>query len=166
MPTSKPKLLYSASTLAAYRISKKYFRDLHYVWCSPEFGSPPLGGVLTSNPPTSRPFYRYKALQKESQAGDLHSAFIADQKAGLRKGAVEKCKAKLISRKERDEIIAAIEKLSPADFKPLIYVMPFEDVKRIIQSVPVDKRAHPLSEEYIIEALPGDLFDVLNLDEL
>jgi len=36
-------------------------------------------------------------------------------------------------------------------------------VKQLVQEVPVSRRAHPLSAEYIIEELPGDRFDLIEL---
>ena len=160
----EPRILYSTNTLLAYRISKKYYDDVHYVWCAPEFGSPPIVGGVVGNPPTARPLHRYRLLQVESQAGDLHSALIAEQKSGLRKGAEEKLNAHIIVTTERDEILQVVDSAPLSEFKPLIYIMVFDDVKLLAKRVAVAKRAHPLSEEYIIEALPGDAFEILNLD--
>ena len=161
---NEPRILYSTNTLLAYKINKKYYQDIHYIWCAPEFGSAPIGGGKPGNPPTSRPLYRYRLLQEESQAGDLHSALIGEQKSGLRKGAESKLKAKVITKPERDEIIQVIDAAPLTEYKPLIYTMTFADVKKMAKRVPVAERAHPLSEEYIIEKLPGDAFDILNLD--
>lgn len=160
----EPRILYSTNTVLAYRINRKYYGDVHYVWCAPEFGSAPLGGGAPGNPPTSRPLHRYRQLQAESQAGDLHSSLIGEQKAGLRKGADEKLKGGVITPPECDEIIQVIDSAPLSDFKPVIYAMAFAAVKHLAKRVPVAQRAHPLSEEYIIETLAGDIFDILNLD--
>lgn len=48
-------------------------------------------------------------------------------------------------------------------FKPLIYVIPYTAVAAIAVEVPVSNRAHPLSVEYVIERLPGGLFDIIEL---
>jgi hypothetical protein len=50
-----------------------------------------------------------------------------------------------------------------ADFMPLLYVIPYNAVTHLLREVPVSQRAHPLSEEFVIEALPGELFDVISL---
>lgn len=144
----------------------RFYQNRHYVWCSPRFGSVSVTGSLDSNPPTSRPLSRYKQLQQESRAGDLHSALIKEQKAGLRKGAETKLLAGVITEGDRDEIIEVVAAAQQADFKPLIYVMPYAAVKSLIKKVPVLERAHPMSIEYIIEDLPHDQFDILDLSEL
>jgi hypothetical protein len=44
-----------------------------------------------------------------------------------------------------------------------LYLIPFAGAHGMLQTVPVDKRAHPLSVEYIIESLPRSAFDVIEL---
>ena len=48
-----------------------------------------------------------------------------------------------------------------SDFEPLMYVIPFDKVKKIAKRVPVAKRAHPLSDEWLIQKLPRKYFDVI-----
>ena len=56
--------------------------------------------------------------------------------------------------------MAAAEK---QDFRPLIYVIPFEPVKSLVEMASLENRAHALSEEYIIERLPRELFDAIEI---
>jgi len=158
----EPNLLYSTNCVLAYRISKQFYEDLHYVWCSTVFGSLGITGDLLANPASSRPLYRYKTLKAETErGGDAHSDMIVAQRAGIKKGAEEKHKAGKITQDERDEILEVVDTAERSDFKPLTYLMPFAKVKHLLKTTPVSKRAHPLSEEYIIEELPADCFDII-----
>jgi hypothetical protein len=47
--------------------------------------------------------------------------------------------------------------------RPLLYIIPFEQVKGIVTRVPVSERAHPMSVEYKVEALPRAAFDMVEL---
>lgn len=63
--------------------------------------------------------------------------------------------------REIEEIAAAAD---CGDFRPLLYVIPFQGVSHLLKEVPVLERAHPLSQEYIIEELPTELFDAIELE--
>ena len=160
-----PLIVYSTNTVLAYRIAYRFYADVHYVWATTCFGAGTMHGKLNqSSPPTSRPAYRYRALAKESSGDDRHSALIAEQRAGLLRGAEAKLVQGLIDDDQRNEICEIIEEAHPCDFKPLMYVMAYADVAGMMQPVPVKMRAHPMSEEYIIPELPRKLFDIIDLD--
>ena len=163
---ANPKILYSTNTLLAYRISRKFYKDNHYVWCAPKAGSTSLYGALLENPPTSQPLYRYKSLKEEALKGDLHGPLIKEQKVGLRKGAEIKLKERIITEEDKDKINSIVDISSQADYKPLLYIIPYENVKSLLKEVDIKDKAHPMSEEYIIESLPGDLFDIIDLDKI
>jgi hypothetical protein len=157
-----PNILYSANSLLAYRIGKKFYGDLHYVWCSTRFGSGLILDSLERNPATSIPYGRYKGLSDHTErVPDLHSDLVAGQKAGIKAGAQAKFATHIITEADRDEILAIVDMAQPVDFQPLMYVIPWERVKAMAQKAPVNKRAHPLSDEWIIEALPGEMFDII-----
>ncbi|MGH6920322.1 MAG: hypothetical protein ACREJ0_21775, partial [Geminicoccaceae bacterium] len=60
--------------------------------------------------------------------------------------------------------IAEITRLATvADFRPLLYVIPYALVDRAIKAVPVAQRAHPLSDEFQIESLSRQCFDIIEL---
>jgi len=63
--------------------------------------------------------------------------------------------------REITEIAAAAD---CADFRPLLYVIPYVAVSHLLKEVAVSKRAHPLSPEYVIEELPTELFDAIELE--
>jgi hypothetical protein len=161
---SGPRILYSTNTLLAYKISKRYYHDKHFVWCSPEFGSVSLTGeLLAANPPSSRPYERYQLLARDVRSGDRHSALAAEQRSGLRTGAIAKHDARVITLRERDEVLVMVDAADLSMLKPLIYAIPFEPVKHLVQEVALADCANVTSLEFKIEALPGDAFDVLDL---
>jgi hypothetical protein len=96
----------------------------------------------------------------------MHSAKIAENRLGILKGAATKRVANVISDDELAEINAIVSEATIGDFQPLLYVIPYEAVASLAIPVPVAQRAHPLSEEYVIEALPGDLFDVIRMEKV
>lgn len=164
MATAPPNILYSANSLLAYRVGKKFYNDLHYVWCSTRFGSGLILDTLERNPATSVPYKRYQTLRDHTEVSpDLHSDLVAGQKAGIKAGAQARLSAGLITTDERDEILSIVDAAQVADFAPLMYVIPWETVKSLAKKAPVNKRAHPLSDEWIIEALPGNMFDIIRL---
>ncbi|MES2938577.1 MAG: hypothetical protein V4864_12905 [Pseudomonadota bacterium] len=114
-------------------------------------------------PPTSSPREIYTNLRKEVEAGDRHSVKIAQNTAGLRRGADIKLKSGAITQAQHDEILDIIAAAQIADFKPLLYIIPAAAAKRLLKSVPVKDRAHMMSEEYIIESLPRSHFDAIEL---
>jgi len=162
---AEPKFLYSTNTLLALRIGRKYYDNKHYVYCTSDFGCPSLSNRLDANPPTSSPYKIYHTLQAEVEAGDLHSEKINLNRIGLRKGAETKHATGIISEEQKQEILKVIERAETRDFKPLIYLMVYNEVSNLLTVVPVEERAHPLADEYIIKCLPDDLFGVQSYHE-
>lgn len=105
-------------------------------------------------------------IHEESRASDAHGPLISSIRAGLEQGVQAKHVAGVINDTYRDEILEVIRQAREIDFKPILYVMAYSDVEKLVKPVPVAQRAHPLSEEFIIEELPGGTFDILDLDDL
>lgn len=82
----KHPVLYSAMTMVAYNINKTFYRDLHYMWCTPYFGSDYESPHFTV-PPSSSPLEIYNTLKKEIDGADLHQTKIKLNRQGIRKGA-------------------------------------------------------------------------------
>lgn len=134
---------------------------MHWVWCSPHFDAK---SVLHRDaaPPSSTPGDIYRELREATSRGDRHNAKIAANKTGLLNGVVHKRNAGIITEQQAQEIVSAIGAAEIIDFRPLMYVIPVTDeVSRILSEAPIGSRAHPLSVEYIIESLPGELFDII-----
>lgn len=157
----EPLVLYSANTLLAYRINQHYYGGIHFVWCSPFFASP-ASSLDTQMPPSSTPCEICRTLQLDVGQSDLHSAKVKSVREGIRHGAEARHKQGLIHEEQRTELEAIVEAAPLADFRPLLYVIPFGLVAGLAQRVPAARRAHPFSEEFLLERLPRASFDVLD----
>ena len=159
----KPLVLYSTATWLAFTIAERYYRGRHFVWCSPCFGPDSAWSRGGKVPPTSCPSVIYHTLWDEVQAGDRHSPKIMDNRSAILKGADLKWKSGAISLEQRNDISSIVEQSVIQDFLPRVYVIPYGRVAKLAREVPVGDRAHPLSIEYIIEHLPAERFDVIEL---
>jgi hypothetical protein len=157
-------VLYSAQTWLAFAIATKYFRDLHYAWCTPYFnGGAPSTLMPGANPPSSTPNDIARTLKEDIARGDGHSAKIDENRSGLRRGARAKHTKGIITDQEFKDIGSIIEAASFNDFRPLIYVIPVERVKTLVIDPPLADKANPFSEEYLIVELPRSSFDVFEV---
>ncbi|RFP26061.1 hypothetical protein D0T25_01765 [Duganella sp. BJB488] len=69
----------------------------------------------------------------------------------------------MINADQLKEIQELVRSAQPDNFKPLMYVIPGEPVAALLNFVPLEQRASLFSEEYIIENLPRNLFDAIEL---
>ena len=159
----KPLLLYSTNTWLAFMVAQTYYAAEHYVWCTPIFDARTVAAYDSFVPPTSSPAEIYRSLYEEVRRGDRHSAKILENKTGILRGAALKKKAGIIQAGDLKEITAMVGQSQIQDYRPLIYVIPFDRVVKRLKEVPVSRKAHPLSWEYTIERLPKNCFDVLEL---
>jgi hypothetical protein len=157
-------LLYSTNTWLAFNISQQFFKGKHYIWCTPYFDSTTDPFIYTVAP-TSSPKDICLNLLKEVKQGDRHSSKIIDNKSGILRGASIKRNLNVISEEEEKEIIAIVDNAETRDFSPLVYIIPHQKVKRLVEKVPPEKKAHPLSNEFIIQDLPRTYFDIIDLKE-
>lgn len=164
MSSAENLLYYSTNTYLSFWLSNSYYKNF-FVWCSPVFDPSKLSDYheLRKIPPSSSPFYIYNLLHNDVSSGDIHSAKIQENKAGLIKGASLHFESKTISEQDYARIIQIIEKASIADFRPLVYVIPRSKIGNKIKMVEVEYTANPLSTEYQIHDLQADEFDVIEL---
>lgn len=162
--SKSPIVLYSANSWLAYVIAERYYGGYHYIWCTPHFDPSSVPSINYAVPPSSSPVEIYRNLREDVKRGDRHSAKIAANKAGILRGMEYKMAAKEITSKQASEVASIVDAAEPQDFKPLIFVVPFALVKKLLQPVPVSQRAHPLSDEFIINRLPRACFDVIDFD--
>ena len=160
---SNPLILYSAQTWLSYRIAERYYRNEHYVWCTPAFDGRSPYAMAYHVPPTSSPFEIYKGLFEEVRRGDQHSAAVSRNKVGILRGASVKRRAGVITASQEKEIASILDSAETRDFSPLIYVIPYHVVAKQVTSVPISERAHPLSAEYIVESLQRGQVDVIEV---
>ncbi|MGH6921758.1 MAG: hypothetical protein ACREJ0_29170 [Geminicoccaceae bacterium] len=156
-------MLYSAQTLLAYRINQRYYGERHWVWCSPYRGSGSTATVDTAVPPSSSPLAIYRALHEDVKHNDHHSTKIEANRQGLVRGATMKLAAGAIDDLAASEIAEITRLAGVADFRPLLYVIPYALVDGSVRAVPVTQRAHPLSDEFQIESLSRQCFDIIEL---
>jgi hypothetical protein len=80
----------------------------------------------------------------------------------LRRGAIQKRDASVINDQQLLDINWIIDEAQISDFRPLLYIIPFtEAISSIAHELPVRDKAHPFSEEYLIESLPQNLFNII-----
>lgn len=162
MPTPRPLLLYSVNTSLAYNVAEVYYKGKHFAWCSPCFDARGVPSYKLTNPPTSNPCEILQGLAQEVRRNDRHSKKIEDNRLGIKRGADLHLEAGTITRAKRDEVVEIVDRALVAEFRPLLYVIPYATVARLVREVGVEERAHPLSEEYVIAALPRRKFDVID----
>ena len=156
----RPLLLYSTSTLLGYAIAERFYRGVHYAWCSPVFDGKTTG-VHINIPPTSSPSGIYRQLWEETTRGEMHSSAIPRIQKGIEAGAKAKLDAGVIDAAQYKEILDTIEGASLREFRPVLYIIPYDRVEPLVSDVPVLERAHPLSVEFKVTALPRDCFDLI-----
>lgn len=155
-------ILYSAMTTLAYNVNMKYYCGLHYMWCTPYFGSDFTSPHFTV-PPSSSPLEIYQTLKKEIDGADLHGTKIKLNRMGIRRGADIMEKRGKISAEQKREIHAICKAALPQQFRPLLCIISRIEAVPHYQKVQVKDRANPLSHEYIVADLPQSAFDVIRI---
>jgi hypothetical protein len=158
----RPLLLYSTNTLLGYAIAERFYGGVHYAWCSPVFDGR-TAAMHINIPPTSSPSGIYRQLWEETSRGELHSSAIPRVQNGVRNGANAKLTAGVISAPQHREILELIEGAAVREYRPVLYVIPFDRVEALVEDVPVAERAHPLSVEFKVRELPRDHFDLIEI---
>jgi hypothetical protein len=161
---SEPLVLYSTNSLLAYLIARRYYGDVHYVWCSPNFDATSSIAIDFTNPPSSTPKAIYYNFLKDVSSNDQHSRLIAQNRVGISNGAIEKFRQKKITRSQKKDILTLASTADIQKFRPLLFVIPHIKVKYLLKKVPLGERANPLSLEYKIENLPREFFDMIQLE--
>jgi len=157
----KLPILYSTNTWLAYMIAQWYYGGEHYVWCTPFFDPRRYGDRDAAVPPTSSPFEVYCSLAEEVKRRDRHSKKIEENRAGILRGANAKKQSGVIDQEQEKDIVSIVDQAELADFRPLMYVIPYSVAMDLMREPPLEDKAHPLSAEYVIDQLPRELFDVI-----
>jgi hypothetical protein len=156
-------IFYSCCTWLSYEISQRYYDGCHYVWCTPYFDPTSRMNPNNSVPPTSSPKAIYWSLLEEVKARDLHSAKISQNRAGIQRGADVKLGAGVIAQAQHTEILEIAAAAQAQDFHPILLIIPAPPIAALLRPVALKDRASLLSEEYIVERLPRQLFDAVEL---
>lgn len=155
-------ILYSTMTTLAYNVNLKYYGGLHYMWCTPYFGSNYQSPHFTV-PPSSSPLQIYETLAQEIEGADLHGTKIKLNRMGVRRGADIMAKLGRITEEDKREIHSICKGAQPQQFRPLLCVISRVEAAPFYKKVDVKDRANPLSHEYILSDLPQSAFDVIRI---
>jgi hypothetical protein len=161
VPKPKPIVLFSTNTLLAYRINEHYYDGKHFVWCNPFSNLKAVLPANTAMPPSSTPCALFKAFEMDVKTNDLHSAVIKNNRMGLLRGAEAKRKKGVITAAQEAEIGKIVKNATNQEFTPLLYVIPHAMVAKLVKPVPIADRAHPFSEEFFIEELSREAFEIV-----
>ncbi len=153
---------YSQNSMLAYKINKLYYGDKHYVWCCDK----PFYTAAEKQPMSSNPIARCEIFLSEISTNDGHPHWIKENKDGIKRGAAEQCKNKVITEDERNEIIAYVNSARIEEFYPCLYVIPYEKIESLIEPVEVGKKASKTSNEFLIKALPRECFDLIDVNKI
>lgn len=157
-----PLILYSTNTWLAYAIAERYYGGVHFAWCSPVYDGT-RADPHVNIPPSSSPADLYRLLRQEVERGEQHSAVLKDKRDGLLRGAGARRAEGMIGDAEWDAINETVETSSLQDFRPVLYLIPYDRVRDVVAEASVKERAHPFSIEYKVNPLPRECFDVLEL---
>lgn len=155
-------VLYSTMTKLAFNINKTYYKNLHYMWCTPYFGIDYNSPTFTV-PPSSSPIAIYQTLQNEINGSDCHDTKIRQNRMGIRRGAKKQLSRGVIDNDQYDEIIAITKKAKDIQLLPLLCIIPRVDALKYFHKVDIKYKANPLSAEYILVDLPESAFDIIRI---
>jgi hypothetical protein len=155
--------LYSTNTYLAYSISEQYYDQKHYFWCAPHFDGRSISPLVTPQPPTSSPAELYEGFAADIQRGDLHSSRVGQNRTGIIAGATQHKLHGRITGRQFNEIVEIVRAAQLQDFRPLLFIADLDGLKKNLKLVPVTKRAHPLSREYVAQRVKRTAFDVIEL---
>lgn len=146
--------LYSIGTQLAYKIAKRYYGNIHYVWCTTEFDSP-------EQPPTSNPATICKRYLEQIKTGDRHAKELENNIAGILKGAKTKLNSGVISKKEYNKIRNIVSGAEYEAFFPVLYIVESKKVEDKCKEVAVKDRASDGAVEYKIDELKETEFEII-----
>ena len=156
-------VLYSTMTTIAFNINRRYYSNLHYMWCTPYFGSNYESPHFTV-PPSSSPLEIYNILKKEVDGSDHHNTKIDFNRRGIRKGASVMLRLGKITQESHDEIVHITKVAREQLFRPILCIIPRLQAVPFYKKVDIKDKANPLSYEYILSELPQSEFDIIRME--
>ncbi len=159
LDVNKTPFLYSVGTQLAYKIEKKYYGNIHYVWCTTEFNS-------SKQPPTSNPATICKRYLEQITTGDRHTKEIENNIVGILKGARAKLNSGVINKSTYNEIRSIVSAAEYEAFFPIIYIIDSKKVKNKYIEVVVRERASDDAVEYRIEDLKENEFEIISFKDI
>lgn len=154
LDVQKNPFLYSVGTHLAYKIAKRYYKNVHYVWCTTAFND-------LKQPPTSNPSTICKRYLEQIATGDRHTKEIENNIAGILRGAKAKLDSGIIGKKEYNEIRSIVSAAEFESFFPVLYIIESEKVKNKCIEVSDADKASADAVEYKIEDLMEYEFEII-----
>ena len=152
--TEKNPILYSVGTYLAYIISRRYYGNVHYVWCTTKFND--LG-----QPPTLNPCKICRGYLEQIVTGDRHARVIGNNITGILTGAEKKFNVGIIDKGEYNAIKDMVSTADYELFLPVLYITDGRKVKSKCKEVPEADKASDNSVEYVIENLEENEFETI-----
>lgn len=156
-----PLLLWSAGSLVRYKVNQRYFGH-HFVWCSPAFEAAALSrnSIGSQIAASSDPATLYRRLHADVTSRDRHSNEIIRQKQSIKAAALRHMANNHISAERAAEVATFVDVADSSDWRPVIYVIPFDRVASRVQVVPINDCAS-LEPEFIVPDLVDGEFEVI-----
>jgi hypothetical protein len=157
-------LYYSTNSYLSYWLSSKYYGGIFYIWCSPVFDPRSLNSLDHHNtiPNSSSPCDIYRTLDSAVKTSDKGDVKIKENRAGLKRGALNFYERELITLEEFKRINKIIDEAPINDFRPLLYIIPNSLEQKRIEVVPLEETASYLSTEYRVKDLKREEFDIIS----
>lgn len=159
LDVDKNPFLYSIGTQLSYKIAKRYYHNIHYVWCTTHFNS-------AYQPPTSNPATICKRYLEQITTGDRHTKEIENNIAGILRGAKAKRDSGIISVKEYTEIRHIVSAAEYESFFPLLYIVDSKKVERKCLEVKLSDKASDAAVEYKITDLVEGEFEIIEFKDI
>lgn len=159
LDTEKNPILYSVGTYLAYIISRRYYGNIHYVWCTTKFND--LG-----QPPTSNPCKICRGYLEQIVTGDRHAKEIERNIMGILAGAEKKFNVGIIDKKAYNTIKETVSISEYESFFPVLYIIDSRKVEGKCREVPEADRASNHSVEYVIENLEESEFEIIFVKDM
>lgn len=154
MNPNKTPILYSVGTSLAYKISKRYYNNVHFVWCTSNFHS-------LKQPPTSNPLTICRRYLEQIAGSDRHTVEIEKNISGILAGAKYKLDNGIITDEQYKDISMILSVSEYESFYPVLYIIYSNRVKSKCVEVSKKDCASDASIEYKIAQLEEDEFDVI-----
>lgn len=156
---SKNPFLYSVGTELAYKIAKRYYNNIHYVWCTTEFNS-------LKQPPTSNPATICKRYLEQITTGDRHTKEIENNMAGILRGAKAKFDSGVIDKTVYNKIRNYVSGADYEAFFPVLYIVESRKIRDRYIEVITKERAGDDAVEYKIEDLKVNEFRIISFKDV
>ena len=153
------KFLYSTQSLVALYINRLFYGDIHFVWVSEVLHD-------DGTPASSSPWKLYLEFWNIALHNDKGSTLRAKHKVSLRTGADIQHGKGVLDDAQHELVKKFIDSLDTdySSFRPRLLVIDRSDISagRLIIPPP-EKKANPLSPEFIVEDLRPSEFEVLDI---